>query len=300
VARAVPFVQADIFTTRAFAGNPAGAVLDADWLSEADMGRIGAEMRLAGTCFVMRATRPGAAYRLVYRSPTREIPYSGHTTLGGVHALLEAGRLGPGETVFDTAIGLLPVTIEPRDGATIMWLAPKVEPPRLLAAPLPPLLAALGLAAERLGDWARPAVTADTDVLLPLAGLAPLQALRPDMGALAAFAAAHGVRGVCVVARDTVDAGSASHCRFFAPGFGIPEDIVTGSVHSPLALWLAEAGVLRLDGGRAAFTAEQGDTVGRPGRLRVEIEGGGTPAPRVRVGGSAVTVLSGSLRLPGD
>jgi PhzF family phenazine biosynthesis protein len=297
VARAVPFVQADIFTTRAFAGNPAGAVLDADGLSEGEMGRIAAEMRLAGTCFVARASHPGAAYRLTYRSPTREIPYSGHTTLGGVHALLEAGRLGPGETVFDTAIGLLPVTIDLRGSTTVMWLAPKVEPPRPLPAPLPPLLIALGLPAEALGGWAKPAVTADTDVLLPIAGLGPLRALRPDMAAVTAFASAHGLRGICVVSRETVERESASHCRFFAPTFGIPEDIVTGSVHSPLALWLAEAGAVTLHGGRAAFTAEQGDTVGRPGRLSIEIEGGGGAAPRVRVGGSAVTVLSGSLRL---
>jgi len=58
-----------------------------------------------------------------------------------------------------------------------------------------------------------------------------------------------------------------------------------------------EAGVVRLRDGGAAFTAEQGDTVGRPGRLAIEIERGDGPAPRVRVGGSAVTVLSGSLRL---
>lgn len=297
MARVVPFVQADIFTTRAFAGNPAGVVLDADGLGEAEMGRIAAEMRLAGTCFVARATRADAAYRLIYRSPTREIPYSGHTTLGGVHALLEAGRLGPGEAVFDTAIGLLPVSIERRADATVMWLAPKVEPPRPLPAPLPPLLAALGLSSQTVGDWARPAVTADADVLLPIAGLDALRALRPDMAALAAFASTHGLRGACVVSRETVTPGSVSHCRFFAPSFGIPEDIVTGSVHSPLALWLAEAGVVSLRGGRAAFTAEQGDTVGRPGRLAIEIEGGGGPVPRVRVGGSAVTVLSGSLRL---
>jgi PhzF family phenazine biosynthesis protein len=117
------------------------------------------------------------------------------------------------------------------------------------------------------------------------------------MTALVAVATAHGLRGACVVSRETVEAASASHCRFFAPTFGIPEDIVTGSVHSPLALWLAEAGAVKVMGGRATFTAEQGDTLGRPGRLLIEIEGAGGSAPRVRVGGSAVTVLSGSLRL---
>ena len=69
--------------------------------------------------------------------------------------------------------------------------------------------------------------------------------------------------------------------------------IVTGAAQG-----LGRYYALRLAEGRAAFTGEQGDTVGRPGRLRVEVEGAGGAAPRVRVGGSAVTVLSGSLRLP--
>jgi trans-2,3-dihydro-3-hydroxyanthranilate isomerase len=297
VPRLVPFVQVDVFATRPFGGNPAGAVLDADEVGPEEMQSIAAETRLAGTAFVTRTTRPGHAFRLRYRSPIRELTYSGHTTLGGVHALLEAGRIGPGETVFDTPVGSLPVTVEPRSGGTVMWLAPAVEPPRPLPIPLPPLLAALGLAPDLLGSWAAPAVTRDTDMLVPVAGLAALHALRPDMDALGALASAHGLRGTCVVSRETVEPGSRSHCRFFAPHYGVPEDIVTGSVHSPLALWLAEAGVLTLERGRAAFTAEQGDTVGRPGRLRIEIEGVGGPAPRVRVGGSAVTVLTGTLHL---
>jgi PhzF family phenazine biosynthesis protein len=297
VPRLVPFVQVDVFATRPFGGNPAGAVLDADEVGPEEMQSIAAETRLAGTAFVTRTTRPGHAFRLRYRSPIRELTYSGHTTLGGVHALLEAGRIGRGETVFDTPVGSLPVTVEPRSGGTVMWLAPAVEPPRPLPMPLPPLLAALGLAPDLLGSWAAPAVTRDTDMLVPVAGLAALHALRPDMDALGALASAHGLRGTCVVSRETVEPGSRSHCRFFAPHYGVPEDIVTGSVHSPLALWLAEAGVLTLERGRAAFTAEQGDTVGRPGRLRIEIEGVGGPAPRVRVGGSAVTVLTGTLHL---
>ena len=295
--RTIPFVQADIFATRPFGGNPAGAVLDADEVGADEMQAIAAETRLAGTAFVTRTPLPGHAFRLRYRSPIRELTYSGHTTLGAVHALLEAGRIGPGVTVFDTPVGSLPVTVEPRAGGTVMWLAPTVEPPRPLPMPLPPLLAALGLGPDLVGRWAPPVVTRDTDMIVPVAGLAALHALRPDMDALGALATAHGLRGTCVVSRETAEPGSRTHCRFFAPHYGVPEDIVTGSVHSPLALWLAEAGALPLTGGRAAFTAEQGDIVGRPGRLQIEVEGAGTAAPRVRVGGTAVTVLKGTLHL---
>ena len=72
---------------------------------------------------------------------------------------------------------------------------------------------------------------------------------------------------------------------------------MTGSVHSSLAVWLFGAGRLPLSGGTASFTAEQGDSLGRPGRLAVELRvAGGRPAA-VRVGGRAVTVLAGSMRL---
>ena len=298
MSRAVPFVQADVFTTRPFAGNPAGAILDADGLPDADMRALAAELRLPGLAFVTRPTGPEARFRLRFLTPAREVTYSGHTTLGAVHTLLEAGRVTPGATRFETGAGLVTVTVETAGDATVMWLAPPLAPLRPLPTPLEPLLAALGLARGGLGGWAEPAVTGDTDLLLPIAGLGPLRALRPDLPTLGAVAEQQGLRGICVVSRETVEAGSGTHCRVFIPHFGIPEDIVTGSVHSPMGRWLAEAGVLRLDAGRAAFTAEQGDTVGRPGRLRVEVEGAGGAEPRVRVGGSAVTVLSGSLRLP--
>ena len=298
MSRAVPFVQADVFTTRPFAGNPAGAILDADGLPDADMRALAAELRLPGLAFVTRPTGPEARFRLRFLTPAREVTYSGHTTLGAVHTLLEAGRVTPGATRFETGAGLVTVTVETAGDATVMWLAPPLAPLRPLPTPLEPLLAALGLARGGLDGWAEPAVTGDTDLLLPIAGLGPLRALRPDMATLGAVAEQQGLRGICVVSRETVEAGSGTHCRVFIPHFGIPEDIVTGSVHSPMGRWLAEARVLRLDAGRAAFTAEQGDTVGRPGRLRVEVEGAGGAAPRVRVGGSAVTVLSGSLRLP--
>jgi trans-2,3-dihydro-3-hydroxyanthranilate isomerase len=113
---------------------------------------------------------------------------------------------------------------------------------------------------------------------------------------LAAVRAPQHARGVCVVSRETVDAGSGSHCRFFAPHYGIAEDIVTGSVHSTLGVWLLEAGALPAADGRVVFTAEQGDGLGRPGRLQVELTVEGGRAARVRVGGCAVTVLTGSLR----
>jgi PhzF family phenazine biosynthesis protein len=140
--------------------------------------------------------------------------------------------------------------------------------------------------------------TPDHDLLIPVAGLDVLRALTPNLAALADVATHAGVRGVCLVSRETVEKGSETHCRFFAPHFGVPEDIVTGSVHSSIGVWLLDAGLLHADGSLAAFTAEQGDGLGRPGRLRVELQVRAGAVTRVRVGGSAVTVLSGSIARP--
>lgn len=294
----VPIVQADVFTDRPFAGNPAAAVLDADRLDAADMQRIAAEMLVPGTAFVSASTRAGADWRLRAFTPRREVAYSGHTTLCGTHALIESGRLADSRVTFDTPSGLVQVEVEAADGrAPLMWLEPPLPACRLFEGDTVEILEVLGLARAGLGGWARPAVTPDDDLLLPVRDLATLRGLEPDMHRLAALRAAQHARGVCVVSRETVEAGSVTHCRFFAPHYGVPEDIVTGSVHSAIGVWLLESGALRADDGRTVFTAEQGDGLGRPGRLSLELTVTGTRAAvRVRVGGRAVTVLSGSLR----
>ena len=296
MSQTVAIIQADIFTERPFAGNPAAAVLDADHLDTAAMQRIAAEMLVAGTAFVAASTQPGADWRLRMFSPKREIGYSGHTALCGTHALLESGRLPGDRVTYDTPAGPLRVDVERGPDRALMWLEPPLPACRPFEGDLGEILDALGLSRAAVGGWARPAVTPDQDLLLPARDLAALRALEPDMRRLAAVRAPQNARGVCVVSRETVDPGSRSHCRFFAPHYGIPEDIVTGSVHSSLGVWLLEAGALPAADGCIVFTAEQGDGLGRPGRLQVELTAQAGHASRVRVGGSAVTVLTGHLR----
>jgi trans-2,3-dihydro-3-hydroxyanthranilate isomerase len=296
VSRAIEIIQADIFTERPFAGNPAAAVLDADGLDAPAMQRIAAEMLVPGTAFVSADAPAGTDWRLRMFTPKREVGYSGHTALCGTHALVESGRLPGDRVTYDTPAGPLRVEVERGAARPRLWLEPPLPACRPFEGDLGEILDALGLARAAVAGWARPAVTPDQDLLLPVRDLAALRALDPDMRRLAAVRAPQHARGVCAVTRETVDPGSRSHCRFFAPHYGIPEDIVTGSVHSALGVWLLEAGALPGADGRIVFTAEQGDGLGRPGRLQVELEATGGHATRVRVGGSAVTVLTGRLR----
>lgn len=260
------------------------------------MQRIASEMLVPGTAFVSASTQAGVDWRLRAFTPRREVAYSGHTTLCGTHALIESGRLPGDRVTFDTPSGLVRVDVERAGGRALMWLEPALPACRLFEGDTVEILDALGLSRAALGGWARPAVTPDQDLLLPVRDLATLRAIEPDMRRLAALRTAQHARGVCVVSRETVDPGSGSHCRFFAPHYGVAEDIVTGSVHSALGVWLLEAGALPAADGRVVFTAEQGDGLGRPGRLQVALTVEGGRAARVRVAGRAVTVLSGSLR----
>jgi trans-2,3-dihydro-3-hydroxyanthranilate isomerase len=299
VSRIVPIARVDVFASRPFAGNPAAAVLDADGLTEAEMQAIAQEMKAPGTSFVSKSSRPDADYGLRKFTPTREVAYSGHTTLGAVQTLLDAGRLSAERVVFATTQGLLPVAIEPRGDGPVLWLEPPLPACTRFDGPLADILAALGLTESRLGRWALPAITADTDLLLPVPDLATLHGLYPDHARLREIGTGLGLRAYCLVSLETVEPTSAAHSRFFAPQYGIPEDIVTGSVHSSLAVWLHEAGPLsEAEGGIARFTAEQGDLLGRPGRLAVEVHAEDGRAHRVRVGGRAIVMLTGRLRVP--
>jgi len=292
----IPILQVDAFTERPFGGNPAAVVLDAHSLSGAQMQAIATEMRVAGTAFLTPAPGEGAQWHLRWFTPTREIACSGHTTLAAVHTLIEAGRIRNDHVVFETQGGRVGASGVAGRARRLIWLEPQVPALHPFAGQLTHVREALGLPAA--AGWAHAVTTPDHDLLIPISGLDVLRALTPNMATLGKVATHAGVRGVCLVSRETVEKGSATHCRFFAPHFGIPEDIVTGSVHSSIGVWLLEAGLLHVEDAHAAFTAEQGDGMGRPGRLCVELEVHGGAVARVRAGGSAVTVLAGSIAVP--
>jgi PhzF family phenazine biosynthesis protein len=273
----------DAFTRQPGTGNPAAVVPDASGLTEERMRRIAAEFPT--TAFV-------SDRRLRWLTSTgAELSFCGHGTVAAVHALRETGRLREPRLVFETRAGALPVAAE----GGLIWLSPALRGWAPAGEPLEPVLEALGLGPGDLGGWAPVARTSEGDLLLPVAGLHVLKGLAVDAGRLGAVARERGLRGVALTSRETVEPGSATHSRFFAPHLGIPEDPTTGSLHAALPVWLWDAGALRESGAVVRVRAEQGDFLGRPGRLALELSlDGGRPA-RVRVGGEAVTVLSGRL-----
>ena len=264
---ALPLYLVDAFTDRPFAGNPAGVCLLREPIPDAVMQNVAMEMAQAETAFLLPE---GDGWRLRWFTPEVEENLCGHATLASSHVLFETGLLAPGATArFQTRSGLLTAT---REGETIVLDFPAT--PAEAYAPPDKALPALAISPVFCGKTR-------FDLFFEVATEAEVRALKPDLVLLEEVP----YRGVIVTAR--ADAGSPNDfvSRVFAPGCGVPEDPVTGSAHCALGpYWQAKLGKDDLVGFQASP---------RGGTVRVGCRG-----ERVRLAGSAVTVVRGELVLP--
>jgi PhzF family phenazine biosynthesis protein len=256
-------VQVDAFTSRPFAGNPAGVCVLPEDRDDAWMRNVAAEMNVSETAFLRK--RPDG-WGLRWFSPTVEIDLCGHATLASAHVLWETKQLPPGETArFHTRSGLL-TAVRKGDWIELDFPATPDEP---VDAP-PELLESLGASPRYVGR-------SRFDYLVELDSEETVQGLHPDLARMKTL----GGRGVIVTSRSS-DPGWDFVSRFFAPAAGIDEDPVTGSAHCCLAPYWNR--IL----GKTSFRARQISP--RGGELKVEVAG-----DRVRLAGQAVTVLRGEL-----
>lgn len=321
-ARRVPVLQVDAFTREHFTGNPAGVVLDAAGLSDEEMGKIAREMNVSETAFLLPPAG-GGDHRLRYFTPAREVDLCGHATVATFFALAEAGRLRPAGTVggaadpatdtmaavrVETRAGLLPVEVRWTAGRPDMVVMAQAQP-RFRPFDTDPaeLAACLGVPAAAIGSGQVPAGIAYTGLwhlLVPVRDLDVVRGMAPDLPRLARLNESLSVHSTHVFTFETLDPGATLHARAFAPAIGLAEDPQTGTASGALGAYLVAGGWAGGHGG-ARFVMEQGQEMGRPGRVEVEVafEGDDAAPPRilsVRVGGPAVTVFRGEFLLPGQ
>ncbi len=297
----------DAFTRHAWAGNPAGVVIDARGLSDEEMQAIAREMNLSETAFVLPPTQKGADLRIRWFTPAEEVDLCGHATIASFHALSEEGKYGMAREgtyrfTIETRSGLLGILVDKASsGNTIQFELP-LPSFRELQEGRKDILAAVGLGEEDLYPGL-PAVR-DAYVYLPMRSLERLHGLRPDLRALENIFRPRSVGGVCLFTLETVSPSSAVHSRFFAPSLGVDEDPVTGSANGPLGVYLAtfvrRKGIAvpfeELTDGRLEYIGEQGDAIGRPGRVTIRVVLDEDEVRRVWIAGHAVTVMDATLR----
>jgi trans-2,3-dihydro-3-hydroxyanthranilate isomerase len=277
------YVVVDVFTDKPLEGNQLAVFTDAREIPEERLQPLAREMNYSETVFVLPADGDGHARMRIF-TPTAEIPFAGHPTLGTAFVL--AAPLQLDEIRLETGAGLVPVRLE-RDGSRITFGRMEQPLPTVEAYEAEDdLLAALGVERSEL-----PVEVYDNGlrhVYVTLGSVDEVAALRPDMARLAELPAVLGIN--CIAG-----SGRRWKTRMFAPGGGVPEDPATGSAAGPLAVHVARHG-------RIAFGDEieisQGAEIGRPSTLFARVEGSPERLERVEVGGSAVVVARGEFRLP--
>lgn len=299
--RRIAVKQVDAFTDIPLSGNPAGVVVAAAGLSDQQMQLIAREIAASETAFILPPTVPRADLRLRWFTPQTEVALCGHATIAAFHALAEEGlqgmvRAGRYDFQLETRSGVLPVAVDKGGQGTEIFLG--LRAPEFVRAGQHKLdvMRILNISLEEFENR-QPIVTTDY-LFVPVRRLHSMFAMRPNLFALAQFLTNRKLEGLCVFTTETVDRRSAAHVRFFAPTVGINEDPVTGSAAGPVGAYLVQHGLVPADGGTATLIVEQGDVMGRRGRVTVQVGvKNGTPAS-VRIGGRAVTVFSGDLRIP--
>jgi len=299
----VRFIQADVFTDRAFSGNPLAIIPEDVGLTTEEMQAIAREMNLSETTFVLPADDPSAAFRLRIFTPTAELPLAGHPVVGACFVLAQRGRLkleeGANRIFQQCGAGVLPVDIHVRKGEIVRVYMTQARPQFLKSTMSRALLApAVGLEEDRLlpdGLPAQVVSTAIPQLMVPAQGLKDLEQIQPDFGAMRKVFQALDTNCLMIFTRQTIHANSTVHARMFAPFLGVPEDPATGSASGALGAYLVRHGVMEARP-TAHLIVEQGYEMGRPSTIYVEVDGGADGPIQVRVGGQAVEVGEGILK----
>jgi PhzF family phenazine biosynthesis protein len=270
------FVQVDVFGENPYRGNPLAVIVDAEGLTTSDMQTFAKWTNLSETTFLLPPTHASADYRVRIFTPTEELPFAGHPTLGSAHAWLTNGGVPKdGNTIVqDCKVGLIGVR---REENSLSFAAP----PLLRSGPIDD--AVLHEAAESLGishDAIIDAAWIDNGpgwMGILLASADEVLAIQPKpMKLTLGVAGAH-----------TTESRFAYEVRAFYSSNGITlEDPVTGSLNASLAQWLISSGRFN-----APYLVSQGTAIGYAGVVKVDVD----DSQVVWIGGNVATCISGEV-----
>jgi trans-2,3-dihydro-3-hydroxyanthranilate isomerase len=300
------FWTIDVFTDRAFCGNPLAVVADASGLSTAQMQTIAREFNLSETTFVLPPESEDHTFRLRIFTPKCELPFAGHPTVGTAFVLAASGRVrlaaDSARVVFGEGVGPVPVSIRGRAGRPVFSQLTAARLPEWGPAPPPAetLAAMLSLDPGDVLDDARDepqAISCGVPFLfVPLASIDAVRRARVNWEWWNHALRSYWAEAVFLFSHETEQPESTVHARMFAPGLGVDEDPATGSAAAAFAGYLARRE--GLTNGSARWLVEQGFEMGRPSFMEIEAEAEGGSLGAVRVGGPSVVVSEGHIDVP--
>jgi PhzF family phenazine biosynthesis protein len=298
--RKIQVHQVDAFTRTQFTGNPAGVVLNADGLEDAQMLAIARELNNADTAFILSPDGPDHEVRAKFFTPRVEAGFVGHATVAA-HYVMSRRRSHFERLRQKSKAGIVEIDVRGTgDDRRIAIRQPRPPVGRELNdRERLAVLDALALATDDL-DLRCPiriAGSGSTRLIVGVRGPEQLKALKPDSGRLTTLSAQLGAAGYFIFTLAPHDPTCFVESRMFCPALGIAEDPVSGNAHGLLGAYLAECRLLKHDGQRAAFSGSQGHYLHRPGRVEVELELREGQIDAVWIIGQAISIFETEITL---
>lgn len=307
------FYQVDVFTDRAFGGNPLAVFPDADGLDTAQMQHIAHEMNLSETTFVFPPTVPGADFKVRIFTPEEELPFAGHPVVGTHWTLAHLGRVALQEPVtrvhFELGVGLRGAALHVQAGRVTHVVMDHQRPEFVTTATqdqAEQLARALGLKGDAITGTGWPVQVISSGIrqlFIPVQSLADMRRTGPknqDTAVMARICRELDPVQQCnyslmVLTLETEHPDSHVHTRMFAPGLGVGEDPATGSASGGLGAYLIENRLIPATPPTTRLVSEQGIEMGRPSRISIEVDGAPGAIEMIRVGGQVVPLIEGVM-----
>ncbi len=275
----VPYRLVNVFAETTFGGNPLAVIEDASGLTDTDMQLIARQFNLSETSFILPSDKAAARIRIF--TPSYEMPFAGHPTLGSAHVVSTLLRAGD-EFSLEMAAGVIPV--EKRAGRwSLQANRPSTRP---MAASRAELAAMLNLPEDAVKG---PALWVDCGTeqpMIELTGVEHLHACRPDAGLMVRHSTNRSGQAKTYVFARTAD-GFETRYFWMAGASGVSEDPGTGSACANLGGWWQAT-----EGDKSLHARVcQGTVIGRPNLLTLDVDNG-----RITVGGGVIEIGEGRLQ----
>ena len=298
------YITVDVFTDRAFGGNPLAVVLDAGGMSTEQMQAVATEFNYSETTFVLPPADPAHDAQVRIFTVNRELPFAGHPNVGTAFVLATLAAKPPVRLLFEEGAGLVPVEIVTEQGRVVSTEFTAPQPlKRMSHVSSEQAAALLSLSANDVrSDRHQPQIISVglSFLAVEVASREVLRRARPDAAAFAKTFPCDGSDAVYFYTRDVPPAEKPCELQarmFHSGASGLSEDPATGSATAACAALLADLGDTR--DGELGLKIGQGVDMGRPSLLLTRVRKQNGAVASIHVGGGSVKMMEGTFRLEG-
>ncbi len=285
-----------VYTLNAFAktkegGNPAGVVLNADFLSDRVMQKIARKISFSETAFIQKSNN--ADFKVKFFTQNGEVDLCGHAIIATFYLMAKRNSLKPGSYTQETRAGVLKIEVK-EDGTIFMnqnlpLFFDEIDKKEIAAS--------LNISEKIISDKLPIQIvsTGLKDIFIPIKSLKDLQNIKPNFKEVSKISKKYDIISYHLFTTET-KFGSTAHCRNFAPLYDIPEEAATGTSSGALSCYLFKYGkISKKDTNHLIF--EQGYSMNKPSEIFVNLKVNDDKIIEVIVGGTASNIKEKKLTI---